>query len=137
MGKEGQLSMDGNKTTPTDPGTGRRSACLYGCLVAVGIVVILSAVGVWTAYRTAGGALRALERLEAEGEAALPPGVTLQEATLVWEEFIDGLMYGSIRPETGASILSRLFLDASDGVLTREEIGSILEQMRRARGMNL
>ncbi len=129
--------MDGGKTTGGGAGSGGRSACLYGCLAAIGIVVILSAVGSWAAYRVAGGALKAVERFEAEGEAALPPGMSSQEATVIWERFIDGLMDGSIRPETGARILSRLFFDASDGVLTRQEIGSILEQMRRARGMNL
>ncbi len=129
--------MDGVRTAPVKTGTGKRSACLYGCLALVGIVVVLTAVGAWAAYRAADGALKAFERLQAEGEAALPAGITSQEASRIGEEFIDGLMDGSISPETGTRILSELFFDANDGILTKEEIGSILDQMRRARGMNL
>lgn len=96
------------------------SACLYGCLAAVAIVVILSAVGGWALFRAT------------DGGESLTGGMTLPEAFRTGRCFIGGLMNGSIRPEAGIAILSRLFIDMSDGVLTKEEIRGILEHARRA-----
>jgi hypothetical protein len=114
------------------PGTGwpKSRTCLFGCLIAVGVCVILSAAGAWMIYRAA-------ERLEAGGGETLPPGITYQEVWSIGERFIDGLTDGSIGPETGVRVVSQLFFDVIDGVLTKDEIGSILEQMKRACGMSL
>ncbi len=88
-------------------------------------------------YRAAEGVPWVAAGPEAGGNTALPAGITSQEAWRIGEQFIEGLVDGSIPPETGVRIVSQLFIDAVDGVLTNEEIRSILEQVRRARNMNL
>lgn len=117
--------MDNARITPVENGSQQGRSRLLGCPAVVGICIILSAVGAWAIYQAA------------ERGAALPAGITYHEVWLTGEQFIDGLMEGSIRPETGVRILSQLFINASDGILTKEEIGSILEQMKRGNGMNL
>jgi hypothetical protein len=122
--------IDEARIAQSRTGSQKSRTCLVGCMIAVGVCVILSAAGAWMIYRAA-------ERLEARGGETLPSGITYQEAWSIGERFIGGLTDGSISPETGVRIATQLFIDAIDGVLTNDEIGSILEQMRRACGMRL
>jgi hypothetical protein len=117
--------MNSGGIEPANSGVRARSACLYGCLALVAIAVIIAAAGGWAIYRAAGSGV------------SLTGGMTVGEAFHTGEQFVAGLADGSIRPEVGVQIACRLFIDMSDGVLTKEEIGSILEQIRRACGASL
>lgn len=120
--------MSGTSTRETvtaDAGDSGGRTYLYGCLLLVGTLVILSAAGVWAAYRTA------------DAVSSLTGGTTPTQVLELVEGLAAGLMNGSIRPETGIQMLCQLFADTRDGVLTTEEIWSILEQARDACGARL
>ncbi|MBN2224597.1 MAG: hypothetical protein JW765_07990 [Deltaproteobacteria bacterium] len=127
------------KTTTASAENGPQSkrARLFGLSAAIGVGIILSVAGAWVVYGSAEGIIGTREPLEVGSEAATPPGAAYPDIWSTGEEFVNGLMNGSIRSETGVRIVSQLFINASDGVLTKEEIGSILQQMRRVHGMSL
>ncbi len=110
---------------------------LLGISAAVAICVVAAVVGGLAVYRSAGDVIGTRTYMKAGTAGILPAETTHRELWLTGKQFIDGLITGSIRPETGVRIASELFIDASDGVLTKEEIGSILDQLRRVHGMNL
>jgi hypothetical protein len=112
--------MNRRKIMPTGTGGRGRGVCLYGCLALIAIAVILSAAGVWAIHRVADGA------------TLLIGGLAFGEVFGIGGQFVAGLMDGSIRPEVAVQILCRLFTDMSDGVLTTEEIRSILGEIGRA-----
>ena len=112
--------MNNRKITPTGTGGRSRGVYLYGCLVLIAIIVILSTAGVWAIHRAADDA------------TPLTGGLTIGEVFDIGERFVAGLMDGSIRQEAAVQILFRLFTDMSDGVLTTEEIWSILGEIGRA-----
>jgi hypothetical protein len=115
---------------PPVSGAERERRRPYGRLAVLAVALIVLAAGAWFAHRSLGSFV-------AGGVPLLPDGVTPREASRTGERFIGGLMDGAISPEAGVQIISRLLMAADDGVLTGEEIGRILEQMRHARGMNL
>jgi hypothetical protein len=119
-GKRGRVTTNSRQITPTGTGGRGRGVCLYGCLALIAIVLILSAAGVWAIHRAADGA------------TPLTGGLTIGEVFDTGERFVAGLMDGSIRPEAAVQIVCRLFTDMSDGVLTAEEIWSILGEIGRA-----
>ncbi len=110
---------------------------LLGISAAAAICVIAAVAGGLAAYRSAGDVIGTRTYMKAGAVGMLPAETTHRELWLAGKQFIDGLIMGSIRPETGVRIASEFFIDARDGVLTKEEIGSILDQLRRVLGMNL
>jgi hypothetical protein len=117
--------MDGKKMGPRENGRRKGRVLLAGCLAAVGIFIAVSAAETGAVCRAA------------EGDIMSPSGIVYRELWSTGKRLIDGLMGGSISPEAGARIVSQIFTCASDGALTKEEIESILGQMRRVDGMNL
>ena len=112
--------MSNGKSASNGTGVKSRSAYLYGFVAVITIAVVVFTGGARASSWAADG-------------AAVPTGdITLRETIGIGERFIKGLMDGSIEPETGFQIVNRLFIDMGDGVLTEEEIGSILKQVKLA-----
>jgi len=112
--------MSNEKSVSNSTGVKCRNAYLYGFLALITAAMVVS---------TGGGRASSW----AADNATPPTGImTLRETVGIGERFIRGLMDGSVEPEAGFQIVNRLFIDMSDGVLTEEEIGSILKQVKRA-----
>ncbi len=117
--------MDRTKTGLKENRGNRGRFLLIGWIAVVGIFIGVSAAETGAVCRAA------------EGNVMSPAGIVYRDLWSTGKRLIDGLMEGSISPESGARIVSQLFGYASDGVLTKEEIESILEQIRRVDGINL
>lgn len=103
-----------------------RSACLTGCLILFGVVVLLCAGGVFSIYLAGKGSMEAVSRFEERIVTEYPEGYESGSLTRSFSQLISGVLTCRITSEEFLTIYYKFFFAMLDGALTPNEFRGIV-----------
>ena len=122
-----------NQDAPTDDTQKpKRSACLMGCLIIFGVMVLIFAGGVFSMYLVGKGSMEAVARFEERIVTEYPEGYESGVLTESFATLIRGVLNCSITSEEFLTIYFRFLISMVDGALTPEELRSIVTYIEEA-----
>lgn len=133
MGDETDRNGSGGRDIETDDQKKEgRSACLTGCLILFGVLVLLCAGGVFSIYLAGKGSMEAVTRFEERIVTEYPEGYKSGSLTRSFTQLISGVLTCRITPEEFLTIYYRFFLAMLDGTLTPNEFKGIVTCIEEA-----
>jgi len=109
-----------------------RSACLTGCLILFGILVLIFAGGVFSIYLVGKGSMEAVSEFEERIVTEYPEGYEPGSLTHSFSQLISGVLTCEITSEEFLTIYFRFFVSMIDGALTQNEFKSIVKYIEEA-----
>jgi hypothetical protein len=112
----------------------KKSSCFLGCLVLVGVLVIVIATGIFAFHKITS---EAFETFDEDIAKLMPEGYETRDLyEAVWD-LIKGVVSGEIEPERMMWVSSALVFSMMDGVLTYEELSNIIGLIYNIEGMRI
>jgi hypothetical protein len=130
--KAGLSDSSGRDASADDRKKPGRSACLTGCLIFFGVLVLLFAGGVFSIYLVGKGSMEAVSRFEERVVTEYPEGYEPGSLTRSFSQLISGVLTCNITSEEFFTIYFRFFLAMLDGALTPNEFRSIVTYIEEA-----
>lgn len=123
-----------NKTKDSKGEKDKKSSCALGCLVLVGVLVIVIAAGVFAFHKITS---EAFETFDEDIAKLIPEDYETHDLyEAVWD-LIKGVVSGEIEPERMMMVSSELVISMMDGVLTYEELRNIIGLIYNIEGMKI
>lgn len=133
MGDEKDRNGSSGREVPADDRKkSGRSACLTGCLILFGVLVLLCAGGVFSIYMVGKGSMEAVSRFEERIITEYPEGYEPGSLTRSFSQLISGVLTCQITSEEFLTIYFRFFLSMLDGTLTPNEFRGIVTYIEEA-----
>jgi hypothetical protein len=129
-------SNDSNGSTDEQKKSGR-SACLTGCLIVFGVLLLIFAGGVFSIYLVGKGSMEAVSEFEERIVTEYPEGYEPGVLSRSFSQLISGVVACEITSEEFFTIYFRFFMAMLDGVLTPSELKSIVTYIDEASAGNL
>ena len=123
---------NGRDAPTNDQKKSGRSACLTGCLIAFGIVVLIFAGGVFSVYMIGKGSMEAVSAFEERIVTEYPEGYEPGVLTRSFSQLISGVLTCRITSEEFLTIYFRFFFSMLDGTLTPNELQGIVTYIEEA-----
>jgi hypothetical protein len=121
----------------TDAANGeKKTSCARGCLVLLGVLILLIGAGVYLFTIAGKGTVEVLEEYHEELSPLLPEEYG-DDVFGFFSEVLKGVISGEIEPDSALELSFALFRSLYDGVLTPDEIRSILELLSEVGGERL
>ena len=112
----------------------KKSSCTMGCLVLVGVLVIVIATGVFAFHKITS---QAFETFDEDIAKLIPEGYETRDIYEAIWDLIEGVISGEIEPERMMMVSSKLVISMMDGVLTYEELRNIIDMIYNIEGMKI
>ena len=122
---------DGNGS-PDEQKKSGRSACLTGCLIVFGVLLLIFAGGVFSIYLVGKGSMEAVSEFEERIVTEYPEGYEPGVLTRSFSRLISGVVACEITSEEFLTIYFKFFMAMLDGALTPSELKSIVTYIEEA-----
>ncbi|MBN1883279.1 MAG: hypothetical protein JW885_14015 [Deltaproteobacteria bacterium] len=130
--KADRTRSNGSDVPTDDRKKSGRSACLMGCMIFFGVIVLICAGGVFSLYLIGKGSMEAVTEFEERIVTEYPQGYEPGVLTKSFSQLISGVLTCRITPEEFLAIYYRFFLSMLDGALTPSELQGIVMYIEEA-----
>ena len=117
-----------------DPKKDKKSTCFVGCLVFIGVLVILIGIGIFSFHKISS---EAFESFDEDLSKLIPEGYETRDMYQAIGDLIEGVISGEIEPERIMRVSFKLVISMMDGVLTYEELSNIIGLIYNLEGMQI
>jgi len=117
-----------------DQKNGKKSTCSMGCLVFVGVLVILIGIGIFSFHKITS---EAFESFDEDLSELIPEGYETPDMYKAIWDLMGGVISGEIEPERFMNVSFELAISMMDGVLTYEELSNIIRLIYDLDGMKI
>lgn len=112
----------------------KKSTCFVGCLVLLGVLVILIGIGIFSFHKISSDAF---ERFDEDLSKLIPEGYETRDMYKAIGDLIGGVISGEIEPERIMRVSFNLVISMMDGVLTYEELSNIIRLIYNLEGKKI
>jgi hypothetical protein len=123
---------NGNDASTEDRKKRKRPACLTGCLIVFGVILLIFAGGVFSIYLIGKGSMDAVSEFEERIVTEYPEGYEPGALTQSFSQLISGVLTCQITSEEFLTIYFRFFFSMLDGALTPSELKGIVTYIEEA-----